>query len=749
MHKEEGPNMEQISGMVADVIFENPENGYMVCEFTTDEQDDIIAVGCLPFVAPGNRLLLTGSWVMHMEYGEQFKVEQFEKTLPETVEDILLFLSSGVIHGIGAKTAQKIVDAFGSDTLRIIREEPGKLARISGISLDKASKIHAEFISSEAISELVVFLGKHGISTNMAYKIFRLLGEDALDKIRENPYILCNEIDGISFASADKIAAALSFDPSSQQRIEAAVLHALSSGAGSGHTFLPQPVVEEYIAKRLHIETESIQTAIYQLHMTGRIKIVAHQEFCALYLTFFYTAQDHTAHFLLALRNQVFEIEKQDILQDIAAFEERHHIQLANNQKSAVEYALTSGILVITGGPGTGKTTIIQCMIELMEKRGLDIVLAAPTGRAAKRMTQMCHREAKTIHRLLETEFDSTQNGQVFKRDRNNPLEQDVIIIDEVSMLDISMTYYLLRAVKHGARVILVGDSDQLPSVGAGNVLRDIINSGVIPVVRLDEIFRQAKQSMIVVNAHRINQGQYPETSSKNGDFFIMRRPSPAQGVAEILQLCKTRLPKFLGEDALDAIQVLTPVKKGETGVENLNKQLQQVFNPPSPDKKEVKRPRYVLRTGDKIMQIRNNYDIAWTRGIGQKGTGVFNGDIGFIEDIDKRQGTLIIVFDGDKQVSYPFELLDDIDLAYAMTVHKSQGSEFSAVVMPVYPVSAMLLSRNLFYTAVTRARRLVVLVGREDVIRYMTDNNRESLRYSGLTEMLQKKFQSEEGTAL
>lgn len=740
--------MENLNGMVADIIFENRENGYMVCELITEEQDDVVIVGCLPFVAPGDKLRLTGSWVMHMEYGEQFKVEHFEKVLPETAEDILIFLSSGVIHGIGAKTAQKIVNTFGADTLRIMREEPGKLASISGISMDKASKIHAEFISSEAISELIVFLGKNGVSTNMAYKIFRALGEDALERIHENPYILCNDIDGITFSTADKIAASLSFDPASRQRIEAAVLHTLSDGAGGGHTFLPQPVVEEYVAKLLHVSVDQIQTAIYQLHMTGRIRIVEQAQFHALYLTAFYTAEEHTAHFLTALRKQVFEIEKQDILNDIAAFEEKHNIQLAERQKQAVEYALTSGILVITGGPGTGKTTIIQCMIDLMERRGLDIVLAAPTGRAAKRMTQMCHREAKTIHRLLEVEFDSVQSGQVFKRDRNNPLEHDVIIIDEVSMLDITMMFYLLRAVKHGARVILVGDSDQLPSVGAGNVLEDVIESGAVPVVRLEEIFRQAKQSMIVVNAHRINRGEYPETSSKSGDFFILRRPSTAQGVAEILELCKTRLPKYLGEDPLDAIQVLTPVKKGETGVENLNKQLQQVFNPPGKDKKEVKRPRYMLRTGDKIMQIRNNYDIEWTRSIGQKGAGIFNGDIGFIEDIDKRQGVLYIVFDGDKQVTYPFELLDDIDLAYAMTVHKSQGSEFSAVVMPVYPVSSMLLSRNLFYTAVTRARRLVVLVGREEVIRYMTDNNRESMRYSGLTGMLQEKIQSEEGTS-
>lgn len=729
--------MEQLSGMVADVIFENRENGYMVCEFVTEDGDETVAVGCLPFVAPGDKLQLLGSWVMHMEYGEQFKVEQYEKILPETAEDILIFLSSGVIHGIGAKTAQKIVAMFGADTLRVMREEPGKLARISGISMDKASKIHAEFISSEAISQLVVFLGKNGVSTNMAYKIFRVLGEDALEKIRENPYILCNDVDGISFVTADKIASALAFDPMSGRRVEAAVLHMLSRAAGSGHTFLPQKTAEDAVEQMLHCTREQIEKAIYQLHMSGRIRMAERDDTHVLYLESFYLAEEHTAHFLKQLRRQVFETKKQDILNDIAAFEEQHGITLAEKQKQAVEYALTSGILVITGGPGTGKTTIIRCMIALMEQRGLDIVLAAPTGRAAKRMTQMCRREAKTIHRLLEVEFDSGRNGQMFKHDRNNPLEQDVIIIDEVSMLDITMMFHLLRAVKQGARLILVGDSDQLPSVGAGNVLGDIIASNAVPVVRLEEIFRQAEQSMIVVNAHRINRGEYPETSAKNGDFFILNRPSVAQGVAEILQLCKTRLPKFLGEDALEAIQVLTPVKKGETGVENLNKQLQQVFNPPSKDKKELKRPRYMLRVGDKIMQIRNNYDIEWKRSVGQGGTGIFNGDIGYIDDIDKRQGVLYVVFDGDKQVTYPFELLDDIELAYAMTVHKSQGSEFSAVVMPVYSVSSMLLSRNLFYTAVTRARRLVVLVGREDVIRYMTDNNRESMRYSGLKAML------------
>ncbi len=725
--------MEILEGTVSEIIYVNEENGYTVCSIIRGDEE-FVAVGNMPFIAAGSMLCLQGEWVMHMEFGEQFKVASFSYKTPENSEDIYLYLASGAIRGIKSAIAKRIVDAFGENALNVIQNQPEKLCGIKGISADKANIIHNQYIKQISVRTLISFFAELGISSQFAYKVFKQFGEQAAGMVKENPYILC-EIEGIGFKTADRIASLMNFSADSPERIDAAIIYCLSENALSGHTYLPAKLLCTLTSQMVFLPEEIISAHIIDLVIRTKLRRREGEDGDLIYLPAFFVAEEGSGNFLKTFAE--FKPKKliKNIDKKISDFE-KDNFPLADLQKSAVKYAMENNCVVITGGPGTGKTTIINTIITLMTKENMSISLCAPTGRAAKRMTQLCGIEAKTIHRLLEAEYSYDKSKLMFKRGSDNPLETDVVIVDEMSMVDILLFYNLIKALPKDCRFILVGDCDQLPPVGAGNVLKDIIDSGLIETVKLTEIFRQAQSSMIVTNAHRINSGMPPVFKNGEGsDFFFIPRSDTASGVREITDLCFSRLPKYLGKPSLDCVQVLTPTKKGPLGTENLNNVLQKIFNPPSPDKPEIKRKSGVLRKGDKVMQMRNNYDIEWS---GEKsGVGIFNGDMGIIEDIDTKQGLLHILFDGEKKTEYPIELAIDLEPAYAITVHKSQGSEFDAVIIPMYPVHKNLMSRNLFYTAVTRAKSLVVLVGRSDVIGYMVSNNYRAQRYSGLKNIL------------
>ncbi len=722
------------------IIWQNEGNSYTICEMTSEELGDFIGVGYLPFVNPGDKIIATGSWETHIEYGEQFKIESYERAKMELEEDIFLYLASGSVKGIGESTAKKIIDMFGADSLNIIKEQPLKLAKIKGISEKKAIEIQQDYIKQQGVQDIVIFFNKHGINASFAYKVYKEYGEKSVEKIKENPYLLCKDIDGVGFKTADGMAAKIGMYQNSPSRIAAGVLYVLSEAVGAGNVYMEKDMAVEQASLLLEVDRVQVEDVLVKMTVEGDIRINKDSEEMRLYLPAYFIAENGVAAYLSHMMSGKFSLNSGKLKSDIEEIQEEMGIVFAPQQKEAIESAAKDGIMIITGGPGTGKTTIIKAIIALMKKMKLKVALAAPTGRAAKRMTQMCNMDAKTIHRMLEMEAGVGADKWIFNRDDSNPLSADVIIVDEMSMVDIILMYHLLKAVKKGARLIMVGDADQLPSVGAGCVLKDMLDSGAVPAIRLKEIFRQAKESMIVVNAHRINEGQLPEFSGRDSDFFMISRPSMTMGVREIIELCTQRLPAFLkSENPLEDIQVLTPVKRGDAGVEQLNRVMQSVVNPPGKNKKEITRFTYTIREGDKVMQTKNNYDIEWEREWGAKGAGIYNGDIGFVEKLNMHEGYADILFDGEKKVQYPFEMLKDLDLAYAMTVHKSQGSEFEAVIIPVYPVNLMLQSRHLLYTGVTRAKRLVVLVGRHEVVGTMVQNDREDRRNSGLCEAIKK----------
>ncbi len=725
--------MEKLEGTVTEIIFSNENNGYCVCSVANGDEEYTV-VGTLPFVEPGNRLSMTGEWVNHLEFGEQFKVATFSHILPESCNDIFLYLASGAIKGVKEATARRIVDTFGENSLNIIQNQPEKLCSVKGITPDKANAIHNKYISQINMQGLVSFFTEHGIPTGFAYKVYTKLGENSISLIKKNPYVLC-EVDGIGFRTADKIAASMNFSADSPERIDAAIIFCLSENVTNGHTYLPSKLLCSQTARLLYMPEDIVAARLINLIINTRLRRRSGDGDDFIYLPAFFVAEEGSANFLKNFTKEKPKKIPKNIPEKLKKAE-KDSFPLAELQKTAVTYALENSCTVITGGPGTGKTTIIKTIISLLTEEGCNVSLCAPTGRAAKRMTQLCGVEAKTVHRLLEAEYSYDKSKLIFKKNSENPLDTDAVIVDEMSMVDILLFYNLIKAVPAGCRLILVGDSDQLPSVGAGNVLRDIITSEIVKTVRLREIFRQSEESLIVTNAHRINSGEYPICKGGSGsDFFYINRSDTTSGAAEIVSLCLDRLPKYLGKPSLDAVQVITPTRKGPVGAEALNFALQAAYNPPSPDKPELKRGRYILRRGDKIMQTRNNYDIQW---YGEKsGVGIFNGDMGIILDIDTKQGILKILFDGEKETDYPIDIAEDLELAYAITVHKSQGSEFDAVVLPMYRVHPNLMSRNLFYTAVTRAKSLVVLVGREDIITYMTDNNYQAHRYSGLADIL------------
>lgn len=735
-----------VEGTVDDIIFQNPDNGYTICDVKSKEEGLFTGVGYLPCVSPGETVKLTGVWGKHPDYGEQFKVAYYETVLPTDTDAVLMYLSSGIISGIRAATAEKLVERFGKETLDVIEKEPEKLTQVKGITQSKAHKISESYKEMRCVSGIVMFLQKYGISANMAVKVHDNLGVNAVKLIEENPYVLSDRVEGISFKTADNIAFMRGISKNNPERIRSGLKYILQTAAYvSGHTYLPERILKEDAQYNLKLEDDDVQNGLSSLMLEKDVFADTVEGENAYYLESMYSSEFYTARRLVSLANQEqkFVMGDDELEELISRIEQEKSIELAPEQHLAVYTAAKHGCIVLTGGPGTGKTTTINAIIAMMEELKLTIALAAPTGRAAKRMSEVTGMEAKTLHRLLECRMDS--GHQAFDRNEDNPLKADVVIIDEMSMVDQLLMSALLKAVKPGARVIMSGDADQLPSVGAGNVLRDIISAKAVPVIRLERIFRQAEESLIVVNAHRINKGEMPELGARNKDFFFMSRESADDVAQTVAQLYTQRLPKTYDVDPVSSIQVLSPTKKGSAGTVSLNKRLQRLVNPPDPMKSEYAYGDMTFRTGDKVMQIKNNYDMPYTRPNGDMGQGIFNGDMGIIKQVLSKDKMMIIVFDEDKEVEYPFSNLDELDLSYAVTVHKSQGSEFPMVIIPVCAFSPMLMCRNLLYTAVTRAREMVILVGHPKAVYHMVNNNTERERYTGLRERIDFLKKAEE----
>jgi exodeoxyribonuclease V alpha subunit len=727
-------------GVIEEIIFSNEINGYTVCELKNDK-DIITAVGFMPFINVGELLKVSGKWVTHPDYGEQLKVESYEKMLPKTIEAIERYLSSGLIKGVGPITAKKIVEKFGEDTLSIIKSYPNKLAEIKGINLDKALNIGQVFIEQSGLRDVVMFFQNYGISPAYSARIYKNFGVDTIEIIKSNPYRLSDEIHGINFKTTDIIAKSLGIEPFSKYRISSGIKYVLSKAASNGHTYINDTDLREYTSNLLEINIESIDNELVSLFVEKSICMEQHENGTRVYLSAFYQAEVGVCRKLVELTSIGFNGDISDFEDRVRDVQKKEGIILAEKQKEAVREALVNGVLVITGGPGTGKTTIIKSIVSILNSEGYEFALAAPTGRAAKRMSDATGYEAKTIHRLLEIGYSGNDEELVFAKNEANPIEADIIIIDEMSMVDILLMNHLLKAVAPGTRLILVGDVDQLSSVGAGNVLRDIIKSTVVKTVRLTEIFRQAQESMIVVNAHRINNGETPFLNKKDKDFFFVERRSPLDIVKAVVELCSRRIPDTYGYDPMSQIQVLTPMRKGPSGVASLNVEIQKILNPQARNKLEKTLGGFVLREGDRVMQIKNNYNLRWEKinGSNQEGTGVFNGDTGIIEKIDEEEQSVVVVFDDEKTVTYDFSILDELEPAFAVTIHKSQGSEFPVAIIPVFSGPQVLMTRNLLYTAVTRAKDLVILVGVKDCLYDMIKNDREAARNSDLSGKLLK----------
>ncbi len=728
-----------LEGTIEGITYQNPENGYTVCDLSPDGQELITAVGIMPFAREGELIRAMGKWQTHAQYGRQFKIEYFEKQLPQTTSAILKYLSSRSVKGIGPASARKIVERFGEDTFDILENHPDMLAGIPGISQKKAEEISENFKRQFGIRSVMMFC-RDFFGPATAVKVYNRWGGSAVDVIKENPYALCDEIYGIGFERADRIAHDLGIEADSAYRINAGIKYFLNYNAiNNGHVFIPERKLLVAAAQMLQVSQSQIEAGVRSLASAGQIVLVGSEEKRCIYLKSYYEAESYTARKLDLLDKLCEQISDRNVERFISTIELEDGIEYAAMQRKAIHAAMTGGVMILTGGPGTGKTTVIRALLRIFDSMGMETALAAPTGRAAKRMSQATRREAKTIHRLLEMEY-SNGDYPSFRRDADNVLEEDVLIIDEASMIDISLMASLLRAIKPGARLILIGDADQLPSVGAGNVLRDMIASNRFHTVKLNHVFRQSDESLIITNAHLINSGEYPTLDNKKSDFFFVSRPNDADIAKNVVDLCLYRLPRKYGADIQNQIQVISPSRKGAAGTIILNQMLQSALNPPDPRKREHKVRDVIFREGDRVMQIRNNYDITWEKEDTQ-GVGIFNGDIGIITHIDPADGYAQILFD-DRMVKYDFSLLDNLEHAYAITVHKSQGSEYPVVIIPMYRFAPQLMARNLLYTAVTRAQNMVILVGREDVVMAMVDNNRQTLRYTGLRAMLEATVQ-------
>ena len=743
--------MATVTGYVEKIKYRNEENGYSVLS-VTDGSEEYVLVGNFTYISEGERIEATGRMVEHSIYGEQLAVESYEIKAPEDTLAIERYLGSGAIKGVGAALAKRIVKKFKADTFRILEEEPERLSEVKGISEKMAMSISAQVEEKREMRQAMLFLQQYGISMNLALKIYRHYGQKLYSVIQNNHYQLADDIQGVGFKIADEIASRVGIFTDSDYRIKSGLFYALLQASGNGHTYLPEAELLHNASELLSVETGRMEKHLMDLQMEKKLVVKEKDGERIVYPAQFYYMELNTARMLHDL-NVHSKIPAQQIRTRLLKLTEQDPFPLDELQEQAVYEAVSHGLLIITGGPGTGKTTTINTIIRYFEQEEMEILLAAPTGRAAKRMSEATGRESKTIHRLLEltgipagdsgaeSAGESRLEGMHFERNEENPLEADVIIIDEMSMVDISLMHALLKAVTVGTRLILVGDVNQLPSVGPGNVLRDMIESGKFPVVKLTKIFRQAAQSDIIVNAHKINAGEQVPLNKRSRDFLFIRREHPADIIKDMMVLIKDKLPDYV-HAPMEEIQVMTPMRKGALGVEQLNRLLQERFNPPGPSKKEKEAGGTVFRTGDKVMQIKNNYQLAWEvrnrYGIPVKtGEGVFNGDIGIVREINHFAETLEVEFDEGRRAEYSFRQLEELELAYAITIHKSQGSEYPAVVIPIYPGPRMLMTRNLIYTAVTRAKACVCLVGIPEVFQAMVDNATEQKRYSGLKDRI------------
>ncbi len=738
-----GAGMEVRKGYVEHIVFRNNDNGYTVFQLVSEEEE-LTCVGLFSVLAEGELVQVSGYMKEHPLYGEQLQVEQYELLAPEDETAMERYLGSGAIKGIGAAMAARIVRRFKGDTFRIIEEEPERLAEVKGISEKKAMEISAQMEEKKDLRQAMMFLTQYGISVPLAVKIYQQYGNRTYQVVEENPYRLADDISGIGFKIADEIASRIGIHADSDYRIRSGLLYVLLQATGEGHTCLPKEDLLHRASALLGVEEEQMETQLMNLCMDRKLVMKEQNGKVMVWYGQYYYMELNVAKMLHDL-NLECEMEESQIVKKLSKVEKQASITLDEMQRKAVVEAVKNGVLVITGGPGTGKTTTINAIIRYFETEDMEILLAAPTGRAAKRMTEATGWEAVTIHRLLELSGVPSDDRSTasFERNEENPLEADVIIIDEMSMVDIFLMNALLKAVSVGTRLILVGDINQLPSVGPGCVLKDIIRAGSCPVVQLTRIFRQASQSDIIVNAHKINRGEHVILDNKSRDFFFLQRQDPNVILRVVLALVQEKMPRYVDARPTD-IQVLTPMRKGSLGVENLNEMLQRYLNPPSSEKNEKETARGRFREGDKVMQIKNNYQIEWEArnryGIAiDKGTGIFNGDMGIVQQIDLLAETMEVLFDDYRTVTYSFQMLEELELAYAVTIHKSQGSEYPAVVIPLLTGPRMLMNRNLLYTAVTRARSCVTLVGSPETFAQMIDNASEQTRYSGLYDRIRE----------
>ena len=730
--------LEILQGAVSAVVYQNYENGYAVLRLNLGGGQTVTVVGTIPLPAVGEKLMVTGKWSNHPSYGRQFEAEFLERLMPQTAMEILNYLSSRVIKGIGPRMAARIVERFGAETLAVMEREPERLAEVAGISREKARSIGEEFRLQVGMRQIMEFFALHHLPAELAVRTYKRYGDSTMELLYDDPYLLMDEELEAEFGAVDQFAIALGVAGDDPRRVEAGVLFELNYNLTGGHSFLPEDKLIAATARLLTVEEDTVKQAVERLLQVDRLNREQLAGITVIYLPQLYEAETESTRRLLEFAGNTFP-EPKNLDKLIRSVAKDSGIDYSSQQLEAIREAATRGLLLITGGPGTGKTTILNGILELLGRMQLRCLLAAPTGRAAKRLSEVTGEDASTIHRLLEAGIDPATGKMFFARDEENPLKCDAVIVDEMSMVDIQLLHSLLQAIPQGKRLILVGDPDQLPPVGPGFPFGDMLRSGVLPSVRLTEIFRQAQQSLIVMNAHRVNQGEMPDLKCVTSDFFFMRRSSEEAVCSLIRDLCAARLPQNMGIPS-DQIQVLSPTRKGAVGTVNLNRLLQEALNPPGPDKKERAFGDYLFREGDRVMQIRNNYDILWKKtDASMVGAGIFNGDVGIIQSIDTGSETLSVLFD-DKVAEYDFTQLSELEPAYAMTVHKSQGSEYRAVVLTAWNGSPYLLSRSILYTAITRARELLVIVGKEETVGIMVENAKKNRRYSGLKLRLQGK---------
>ena len=726
-----------VEGSVDAVIFQNEENGYTVLLLRVDGADEpITVVGCIPCAAAGEGMTVTGVWVNHPVHGPQLSAESVERRLPQEEENIVSYLSSGILKGIGPATAQRLVERFGTDTLRVLEEEPERLKTIKGITAKKAVELSEAFRALTGLRQVMEFLARYDLPVYLAMAVQRTYGDNALQMLRDDPYILSRAQFGVDFAVADAIAISMGFGGDDPCRLRAAIEYELAHNAGNGHVFLPREKLLAATAQLVDVDTDMVETALDKLIDSFAVveKPIANVRGC--YLPRMYQAETFVAQRLLSmLRTPVEQLRQVD--KTIDAIEKEQGVSYAPLQRQAVRMAAEGGVLLLTGGPGTGKTTSLRGIVALYRRMGLDVALLAPTGRAAKRLGEVTDCEAQTIHRALGMSYNEMTGQVAFKKNGNDPLEAHAVIVDEMSMVDLELMQALLEALRPGCRLVLVGDPDQLPSVGAGNVLGDLLRSTVVPTVSLTQVFRQAEQSAIIRNAHAVNLGQPPQLDSNQGDFFFLCRRSPDRLVQTVVELCRDRLPKNMNVPA-DQIQVLSPTRKGACGTAALNRALQAALNPPAAGKRQKQWGDVTFRVGDRVMQTKNNYDVLWEKDDGTAGSGIFNGDVGIIQDIDSSGELIVLRFD-DRTATYTADLLSQLDMAYAITVHKSQGSEYPAVILVSAPAAPSLMVRGVLYTAITRARRMLIMVGDDTVPAKMAANDRQQRRYSGLRRRLKE----------